>query len=241
MRLVPATRALSAATPRIRFAGNGGSHVGTCSEETLADLGEFGLISALRSTFGTAPAVLLGPGDDAAVVAASDGRTVISVDVLVEGVHFKGEWASAADIGRRAAAATLADLAAMGATATALVVGLVGPPGMSAQWALDLAAGIGEEAALVGAAVVGGDLARGRQVVISVTGIGDLAGLDPVTRAGAQPGDTLALAGRQGWAAAGLAVLSRGFRSPRALVEAYRRPEPPYAAGPLAASSVPPR
>lgn len=204
---------------------------------TVADLGEFGLIDRIRTQQPQGPGVLLGAGDDAAVVAAPDGRVVISTDVLVEGVHFKGEWASAEDIGRRAAAATLADIAAMGATATGLVVALVGPPAMSAQWALDLASGLAQEAAIVGASVVGGDLSRGRQVVISVTGIGDLAGVEPVTRAGARPGDVVALAGRQGWAAAGLAVLSRGFRSPRVIVAAYRSPQPPYAAGPLAARS----
>ena len=209
--------------------------MGGSSAATVAELGEFGLIEHFKALAGQTDAVLLGPGDDAAVVAAHDGRVAISADVLVEGVHFKGEWAAPEDIGHRAAAATLADLAAMGATATALVVSLIGPAGMSAQWALSLAQGLSEEAALVGASVVGGDLSRGRQVVIAVSGIGDLAGRPPVTRSGARPGDVAALAGRQGWAAAGLAVLSRGFRSPRAIVEAYRRPLPPYAAGPAAA------
>ena len=209
--------------------------MGESAGPTVADLGEFGLIDAIRTQQSAGAGVLLGAGDDAAVVAAPDGRVVISTDVLVEGVHFRGEWASAEEIGRRAAAATLADIASMGATATALVVSLTGPPGMSAQWALDLARGLAEEAALVGASVVGGDLSRGRQVVVCVTGIGDLAGLEPVTRSGARAGDVLAMAGRQGWAAAGLAVLSRGFRSPRTIVEAYRRPQPPYAAGPAAA------
>lgn len=204
---------------------------------TVAELGEFGLIERIRTQQPQGPGVLLGAGDDAAVVAAPDSRVVISTDVLVEGVHFKGEWASAEDIGHRAAAATLADIASMGATATGLVVALVGPPAMSSQWALGLAAGLAQEAALVGASVVGGDLSKGKQVVISVTGIGDLAGVDPVTRGGAKVGDVVALAGRQGWAAAGLAVLSRGFRSPRIIVDAYRRPQPPYAAGPLAARS----
>lgn len=202
---------------------------------TVAELGEFGLIEHIKAQQPAGPGVLLGAGDDAAVVAAPDARVVISTDVLVEGVHFKGEWATADEIGRRAAAATLSDIAAMGATATALVVSLSGPAAMSAQWALDLARGLAEEASVVGASVVGGDLSGGKQVVIAVTGIGDLAGLPPVTRAGARPGDVVAIAGRQGWAAAGLAVLSRGFRSPRVIVDAYRRPEPPYASGPAAA------
>lgn len=207
------------------------------ADKSLADLGEFGLIERITATQPMGPGVLLGVGDDAAVVAAPDGRVVITTDVLVEGVHFKGEWASAFDIGRRAAAANMADIAAMGARSTALVVGLTGPAGMSAQWAVDLGAGLAAEAALLGASVVGGDLSRSRQLTISVTALGDLHGLAPVTRGGAREGDVVALAGRQGWAAAGLTVLSRGFRSPRVLVEAYRVPEPPYDAGPLAAAA----
>jgi thiamine-monophosphate kinase len=83
--------------------------------------------------------------------------------------------------------------------------------------------------------VVGGDVSRADAVVVAVTALGDLQGRAAVTRAGARSGDVVAVAGRLGWSAAGYAVLSRGFRSPRALVEAHRRPEPPYAAGPAAA------
>lgn len=207
------------------------------AHRTVAELGEFGLIDRIRSLQPAGPGVLVGAGDDAAVVSAPDARVVISTDVLVEGVHFRGDWASAAEIGRRAAAATLADIASMGATPTALVVGLAGPSKMSAQWALDLAAGLAEEAGSVGASVVGGDVSAARQVMISVAGVGDLGGRAPVTRSGAGVGDVVAIAGRQGWAAAGLAVLSRGFRSPRVIVDAYRYPVPPYEAGPAAADA----
>jgi thiamine-monophosphate kinase len=114
-------------------------------------------------------------------------------------------------------------------------VGLALPPDLSAQWLLDLADGIAEEAALVGASIVGGDLTAGSEVVIAVTVLGECE-VAPVLRSGARAGDVLAIAGRQGWAAAGLAVLGRGFRSPRVLVEAHRRPQPPYDAGPVAAT-----
>jgi thiamine-monophosphate kinase len=174
--------------------------------------------------------VLLGPGDDAAVVAVPDGRVVVSTDLVVDGRHFRRDWASAHDIGRRVAAQNLSDINAMGGRATALTVGLAAPADLPAVWALELADGIAEEAALVGASVVGGDLTRADQVMIAVTVLGVVDG-EPVRRSGARPGDVVAIAGRQGWAAAGLAVLGRGFRSPRVLVEAYRRPEPPYAAG----------
>jgi thiamine-monophosphate kinase len=198
---------------------------------TVGELGELALIAAVTARLGTTSAVLLGPGDDAAVVAAPDGRVVATTDMLVEGRHFKRDWSSAADVGVRAAAANLADVAAMGAAPTALLVGLAVPLDLPVQWALELADGLAEEAARAGAAVVGGDLVRGDVVTVSVTALGDLAGRDPVTRAGARPGDLVAVAGRVGWAAAGFAVLSRGFRSPRILVDAHRRPVPPYDEG----------
>jgi thiamine-monophosphate kinase len=203
-------------------------------DPTLADTGEFGLVEALARVFPQGEQVLLGPGDDAAVVAFPDGRVVVSTDVLVETRHFRRDWASALDIGHRVAAANLSDINAMGGRATALTVGLAAPADLPTAWALDLARGIAEECALVGASVVGGDLTSADQVVVSVTALGSVAG-DPVRRSGARPGDVVALAGRQGWAAGGLAVLTRGFRSPRKLVDAYRRPEPPYAAGAQAA------
>ena len=200
---------------------------------TLADLGEFGLIAELSRRFAQGDHVLIGPGDDAAVVAVPTGRVVVSTDVLVDGRHFRRDWAGAEDVGHRVAAANLSDLNAMGGVATALTVGLAAPPDLPAAWALGLADGIAAEAALVGASVVGGDLTSADQVMVAVTVLGYVDG-EPVRRSGAQPGDVLALAGRQGWAAGGLAVLGRGFRSPRKLVDAYRRPEPPYAAGPQA-------
>ncbi len=202
---------------------------------TLADTGEFGLVAALADLFPQGPDVLLGPGDDAAVVAVPDGRVVVSTDLLVETRHFRRDWASALDIGHRVAAANLSDLNAMGGHATALTVSLAAPADLPVAWALELAQGIVEECALVGASVVGGDLTSADQVMVAVTAMGSVAG-DPVRRSGARPGDVVALAGRQGWAAGGLAVLARGFRSPRKLVDAYRRPEPPYAAGAQAAA-----
>ena len=124
----------------------------------------------------------------------------------------------------------------MGGRATSLTIGLAAPADLPAQWALDFADGFADECALVGASVVGGDLTRSDQIVIAVTVLGACT-QSPVLRSGARAGDVLALAGRQGWAAGGLAVLGRGFRSPRVLVDAYRRPEPPYDAGPAAADA----
>ena len=204
------------------------------TEATIAEAGEFGLIDRiLTATKGKK--VLLGPGDDAAVVAAPSGSVVASVDMLVEGRHFKQAWSTPIEIGKKAAAASLADIAAMGAKPTALLVGLAAPGETPANWALACAAAIAEEAASAGAVVVGGDVTAADVITLSVTALGDLDGREPVTRSGAKPGDVLALAGRAGWSAAGMAVLSRGFRSPKLLVDAHRAPEPPYAAGVAAA------
>lgn len=202
---------------------------------TISQTGEFGLIARVTARLGTPSNCLLGPGDDAAVVAVPDGRVVATTDVLVEGRHFRRDWSRARDIGHRAAAANLADIAAMGATGTALLVALCAPPGLEVSWAEELTDGLAAEAGLVGAGVVGGDLAASPTLTIAITALGDLAGVAPVRRAGARPGDVVALAGRIGYAAAGYTVLSRGFRSPGLLVEAYRRPQVPYAAGPAAA------
>ncbi|MGC4787849.1 thiamine-phosphate kinase [Micromonospora sp. DT178] len=202
---------------------------------SVAGVGEFGLIDRVTARLSYGSTVLLGPGDDAAVVAAPDARVVASTDVLVEGRHFRRDWSGARDVGHRAAAANLADIAAMGAQPTALLVALCMPPELAPGWAEELADGLAAEAAKVGASVVGGDMSASPTLTIAVTALGDLGGRPPVTRSGARPGDVLALAGRTGYAAAGLTVLSRGFRTPRLLVEAYRRPEVPYPAGPHAA------
>lgn len=195
-------------------------------------LGEFGLIDALTARMPQGPDVLLGPGDDAAVVAAADGRVVASTDVLVQGVHFRTDWSSATDVGHKAAAANLADIVAMGARPTALLLGLAVPPDLPAQWALDLAEGLAAEAATAGACVVGGDVVSAASIVVAVTALGDLQGRAALTRSGARPGDVLAHCGRLGQSAAGLALLTAGqARAHPRIVTAHRRPVPPYAAG----------
>lgn len=209
--------------------------MGSDSGGTLQDVGEFGLIGRITAGSPSAAGVIVGPGDDTAVLAVPDGRVAVTVDMLVEGRHFRRDWSMPVDVGRRAAAASLADIAAMGGVATGLVVALGAPADLPAAWVMGCAAGLREEAARVGAHLVGGDLVQAPQVVVSVTAMGDLQGRAPVLRSGARPGDVVAIAGRLGWAAAGLAVLTRGFRSPKVLVDAHRWPEPPYLSGPAAA------
>ncbi|MBB3085841.1 thiamine-phosphate kinase [Geodermatophilus sabuli] len=209
--------------------------------DSVRVVGEFGVIARVLARAGAAPAAEVGPGDDAAVLRTPDGRVVATTDVLVEGRHFRRDWSSAEDIGHKAAAANLADVAAMGGVTTALLVGLACPPDTSTAWLEGVATGLAEECAPLGAAVVGGDTVSAAPdsgaVVLSVTALGDLGGRVPVLRSGARPGDVLALAGRLGWSACGLAVLRRGFTSPVAAVAAHRRPAPPYAAGPAAADA----
>ncbi|HEY4630447.1 MAG TPA: thiamine-phosphate kinase [Blastococcus sp.] len=209
--------------------------------DTVKVVGEFGVIARVLAQAGVARVAQVGPGDDAAVLRTPDRRVVATTDVLVEGRHFRRDWSSAEDIGHKAAAANLADVAAMGGVTTALLVGLACPSSTQTSWLEGVAAGLAEECAPLGAAVVGGDLvaapADSDSVVLSVTALGDLGGRPPVLRSGARPGDVVALAGRLGWSACGLAVLRRGFSSPIAVVAAHRRPTPPYAAGPEAAEA----
>ncbi|MEX5631394.1 thiamine-phosphate kinase [Parafrankia sp. FMc2] len=220
--------------------------VGTAAP-TVADLGEFGLIRAITRRLPAGPDVLLGPGDDAAVVAAADGRVVVTTDLLIEGRHFRRDWSSPYEVGRKAAAQNLADIAAMGARPTALVVGLGAPPSLPVAWAERLADGLRDECDLAGASVAGGDVSSADSVLLGITALGDLAGRAPVRRDTARPGDLVVLAGRIGWAEGGLALLRKyGPAGPphgpdipgRAeLMDAHRRPRPPYATGPLLASA----
>ena len=207
------------------------------SGQTVADLGEFGLIAALQSRLKTAPAVDLPSGDDAAVLRLGSDRLVVSTDMLVQDRHFRLEWSSPEDIGHKAAAQNFADLAAMGARPVALTAAIAMPPETPAEWVLGVVDGMVAEAADLGSAVVGGDVTRGSVITLCVTALGVPAGSRLVRRNGAHPGDVVAVCGRLGWAAAGLAVLGRGFRSPRVVVDAHRRPQPPYSAGALAAAA----
>src|ERR1700691_3126028 len=166
--------------------------------ETVAELGEFGLITALSGWLPPDPRTLVGIGDDAAVLAAPDGRVVACTDFLLEGRHFRRDWSSAADVGVKAAARSLIDIAAMGAVPTGLLVALAAPGALPVSWARDLTRGLAAECARAGASIIGGDTARASSVLLAVTGLGDLAGRAPVLRSGARAGDLVGAHGPVG-------------------------------------------
>ncbi len=202
----------------------------------LSSLGEAGVLARILPLAPVGPATLLGPGDDAAVVAAPDGRVVATADVLVQGRDFRLDWSTGEDVGWKAAAQNLADVAAMGAVPTGLLVSVAAPPELDVAWLEGLVTGIATCCAGTGAGLVGGDLSSGDAVVVAVTALGDLGGRAPVLRSGARPGDVLAHAGVLGHSAAGLDLLLAGLRDAvPAAVAAHLRPRPPLAAGVVAA------
>lgn len=180
-------------------------------EETLAGVGEFAIIERLVTGRRQPAGVLVGPGDDAAVLTAPDGRMVVSTDMLVQGRHFRLDWSTPEDVGRKAIAQNAADIEAMGARASAFVVGFGAPPDTEAAAAIRLSDGMWSEASKFGAGIVGGDLVAAPQWVISVTVLGDLAGRSPVLLGGARPGDRVAVIGDLGWSAAGYALWDSGI------------------------------
>ncbi len=199
---------------------------------------EWDRVELLRATF-AAPSlagVVLGIGDDAAVLAPGPDLLVWTVDAAVDGVHFRRDLVSFVDIGYRATMAAASDLAAMGASPRGLLAALVLPPEVSDQDLAELAAGQRAAADALGTAILGGNLARGSELSITTTALG--AAPRPLTRAGALPGDALWAAGPIGLAAAGLGLLLAG-RAPvsaaaHAAVLRWRRPEAWIAAGIMA-------
>ena len=208
---------------------------------TVADLGEFGLIAAIQAVLPPDQSAIVGVGDDAAVLAVRDGRVVATTDLLVEGRHFRRDWSDPQDIGAKAAAQNLADIAAMGAVPTALLFGLAIPGETQVAWVLDVTKGMAAECARAGATIAGGDVTSADAVMLAVSALGHLAGWEPVRRAGARAGDVLAISGAVGRSAAGLALLQAGASASSALVSeltaAHRRPQPEYEAGPEAAAA----
>jgi len=218
----------------------------------LGDLSEGEILRAILTRTPSAEHSILGPGDDAAVLAVSAGSVVATTDTLVHGPDFRLAWSSGFDLGWKSAAVNLADVAAMGARPTGLLVALAIPRHMRLSFVERLADGLREACAALapGCAVIGGDLTTSDVLTVAVTALGDLEGRGAVRRGGAREGDVVAIAGELGLAAQGLDVLFRRFRDgdapvpvdpsvleagERGAIAAQLRPSPPIGLGPMAA------
>lgn len=207
---------------------------------TVSQAGERRVLAEVLSRIPTGTP-LLGPGDDAAVVAAPDGRFVVTVDTMIEGPDFRREWSAPRQLGSKAVTTNLSDVAAMGAVPSGLVIALAVPRDTPLSWVTEFAEGVAAQLDELapGCGVVGGDLATAERITISVTAFGDLGGRAAVTRSGARPGDQIAVAGTLGRAAAGLHLLFGGAdaRGDDALVATQLAPSSPIAAGVAAAQA----
>src|SRR6187431_2874257 len=185
----------------------------TAADPTVGTISEGAVLRAIRERLGASSA-LVGPGDDAAVIAAPDGRVVATTDTLVHGPDFRLAWSSGFDLGWKAAAVNLADIAAMGARPTALLVALAMPNPTRVSLVEQVADGLRAacDALAPGCAVEGGDLTVSDTLTIAVTALGSLDGAAPVLRSGARVGDVVAVAGALGAAGRGLGVLFERFR-----------------------------
>ncbi len=221
--------------------------------DTLGAVGEGATLARILPRLPAAAAALVGPGDDAAVLQAPDGRYVVTTDTMVHGPDFRRAWSTPYDLGWKAAATNLADVAAMGAVPTALVVALVAPAATPVADLEGIADGLRDACAALapGCGVVGGDLSVSETLTIAVTAFGDLEGRAPVLRSGARAGDVVAVVGRLGLAGTGLRLLfseavdaagvpdadaaARLRAEVSETLEAQLAPSPPVAAGPEAA------
>jgi len=192
---------------------------------------EFDRLRAIYARLGDAG---YGLGDDCALLRADKATIALSIDISVEGVHFKRDWLSLPDIGYRAAVAALSDLAAEGARAAGLLVSVGVPPGGPPDEAAEIMGGVGTAAADAGASVLGGDLTRAPLLIVDVCAIGTAP--RPVRRVGAEPGDGLWVTGQLGGMALALQEYRAGRRPSPDLAERFAHPRPRLAAGQWLAS-----
>ncbi len=205
--------------------------------QTVGSIGENEALKRTVSRLNQGEFAIVGSGDDAAVVATDDNRFVVTTDTMIEGHDFRLDWSSFFDLGFKAVATNVADLAAMGAKPTALVVAIAVPPSTLVSHLEAFADGLRTacETLAPGCSVVGGDLASSDQVFIAVTAHGALEGREPVLRSGARIGQIVAVAGTLGRAAAGLSLLlsqnTDAIAAYDEFIATQLRPNPPIQAG----------
>src|SRR5262245_6545937 len=171
---------------------------------TIGDLGEDRLLARLKGVIDAPPRGVVGIGDDAAVW---DGQ-LLTTDTLVENVHFRRAWCSPEELGWKALAVNLSDIAAMGGTPRAALVSLMLPPQTAVEVVLRLYVGMGRLAKTSHTAIVGGNLGRGPAVSVTLTLTGEVEG-KPLLRSGARPGDRIYVSGQPGLARLGYLILKR--------------------------------
>lgn len=187
-------------------------------------MGEDALIAAFAEIYRSRSGVLVGIGDDGAVVESTSALQVVSTDMAVDGIHFNRAWSSARDVGAKSAIANLADIYAMGGLPKFLIVAISAPADEEVNYLLDLAHGIESVAREFSVSVVGGDLVAGSSLAISITACGTVE--RPVLRSGAQVGDQVFLTRGVGKSLAGLLLLSKGLATAESPdVRIFQRPE----------------
>ncbi|MFM8944191.1 MAG: thiamine-phosphate kinase, partial [Actinomycetota bacterium] len=188
---------------------------------TAMELTEDELVEAIaRVLSGDTPGVLIGIGDDAAVVEAGAGPTVLTTDLLVEDVHFEAGTISAHDLGSKAVTVNVSDIAAMAASPRFALVGLALGPNATPGWVMELYGGMREACEEYALSLVGGDLNRGDRTVIAITVIGEVAPGRARTRAGATPRAAIVVTGMLGAAAGGFLLSRASSATQRAGLEA---------------------
>jgi thiamine-monophosphate kinase len=200
------------------------------ARRTIAQVGELAWIATLLPTLRTGSGVRLGPGDDCAIVQSRAAQILCTVDALVEGVHFRRAWLAPHQLGRKAFLVNASDIAAMGGAPRWCVANVCAPATTPAADLTAISRGIAAAARACGAVLVGGNLARARQLSIAVTLLGD-APRHPLTRAGARVGDLLYVTGTLGDAALGVRELRRDAAARSAAVRRFREPIPRLAIG----------
>jgi thiamine-monophosphate kinase len=222
------------------------------SSATVGELGERAVLARILPLLPQSNGVSVGPGDDSAVISIDGGQVVSTCDMMVEGPDFRRDWSTPYDLGWKAMASNLADIAAMGAVPRGVIVAVAAPPDTRADFMEEIARGIsaGLAAMAPGCGVIGGDLSASAVLTLAVTVLGDLEGRRPILRSGARPGDVVAHIGQLGSSERGLRILASategsGGELPSDLRDGLRRDNPdvahhlapvaPIAAGPIAA------